>query len=216
VTGAELTPARERVPHRNALYRNLGAWKFEDVSRQAGVDLAAWGSGACAGDFDGDGLLDLYVTNWGPNALFRNRGDGTFERWRLAPAWPPVAGARGVRSLMPTPTATGPLRRPLRSRHVGCRRASAADAPVAQRAAHHGRADRTAGESDLFFEKHRQRPFVEATAAHCSPTRPGPTARSRRHRITTTTGSSMCSSRTTRTEFPVSQPRERPLRKARD
>src|SRR5262245_180034 len=79
LTAAELTPTRQRVPHRNALYRNLGGWKFEDVSKQAGVDLAAWGSGACAGDFDGDGRLDRYVTNWGPNALFRNRGDGTFE-----------------------------------------------------------------------------------------------------------------------------------------
>ena len=87
VTGAELGTARERVPHRNALYRNLGGWKFEDVSKAAGVDLAAWGSGACAGDFDGDGRLDLYVTNWGPNALFRNRGDGTFED---------VAGKTGV------------------------------------------------------------------------------------------------------------------------
>ena len=63
VTAAELTPARERIPHANALYRNLGGWKFEDVSKQAGVDLAAWGNGACAGDFDGDGFLDLYVTN---------------------------------------------------------------------------------------------------------------------------------------------------------
>ncbi len=80
VTAAELTPARERIPHRNALYRNLGGWKFEDVSRQAGVDAAAWGSGACAGDFDNDGRLDLYVTNWGPNFLFRNRGDGAFEQ----------------------------------------------------------------------------------------------------------------------------------------
>jgi enediyne biosynthesis protein E4 len=79
VTGAELGAARERVPHRNALYRNRGGWKFEDVSRAAGVDLAAWGSGACAGDADGDGRVDLYVTNWGANALFRNRGDGTFE-----------------------------------------------------------------------------------------------------------------------------------------
>jgi enediyne biosynthesis protein E4 len=78
VTGAELTATRQRVPHRNALYRNLGGWTFEDVSTQAGVDLAAWGSGACVGDADGDGRLDLYVTNWGPNALFRNRGDGTF------------------------------------------------------------------------------------------------------------------------------------------
>ena len=79
VTAAGLTPARERVPHRNALYRNLGGWKFEDVSRQAGIDAAAWGNGVCAGDFDDDGHLNLYVTNWGPNFLFRNRGDGAFE-----------------------------------------------------------------------------------------------------------------------------------------
>jgi enediyne biosynthesis protein E4 len=79
VTAAELTPARERVPHRNALFRNLGGWRFEDVSRRAGVDAEAWGNGACAGDFDNDGHLDLYVTNWGPNSLFRNRGDGVFN-----------------------------------------------------------------------------------------------------------------------------------------
>jgi hypothetical protein len=79
VTGAELSPTRERIPHRNALYRNLGSWRFEDVSAKAGVDLAAWGQGVCAGDADGDGRIDLYVTNWGSNALMRNKGDGTFE-----------------------------------------------------------------------------------------------------------------------------------------
>jgi hypothetical protein len=79
VTAARLTPARERIAHRNALYRNRGNWVFEDVSATAGVDAAAWGNGVCAGDADGDGRLDLYVTNWGPNVLFRNRGDGTFE-----------------------------------------------------------------------------------------------------------------------------------------
>ncbi len=78
VTAAELTGKRARIAHRNALYRNLGGWKFEDVSHQAGVDLAAWGNGVCAGDYDDDGRLDLYVTNWGANALFHNRGDGTF------------------------------------------------------------------------------------------------------------------------------------------
>jgi hypothetical protein len=78
VNAFELTPARERVPHRNALYRNLGNWKFEDVSQRAGVDAAAWGNGVCVGDFDGDGRLDLYVTNYGPNLLFHNNGDGTF------------------------------------------------------------------------------------------------------------------------------------------
>ncbi|HEY8548516.1 MAG TPA: VCBS repeat-containing protein, partial [Vicinamibacterales bacterium] len=87
VTAAELTPKRERIAHRNALYRNLGGWKFEDVSARAGVDAAAWGSGVCAGDADGDGRLDMYVTNWGPNFLYRNRGDGTFEE---------IAAAAGV------------------------------------------------------------------------------------------------------------------------
>src|SRR5207249_3017944 len=78
VNAFELTPSRERVPHRSALFRNLGNWRFEDVSARAGVDAAAWGNGVCAGDFDGDGRLDLYVTNYGPNLLFHNNGDGTF------------------------------------------------------------------------------------------------------------------------------------------
>jgi hypothetical protein len=71
--------ARERLPRRNALYRNLGGMRFRNVAAEAGVDLAAWGYGVCAGDHDGDGRLDLYVTNYGPNVLYRNRGDGTFE-----------------------------------------------------------------------------------------------------------------------------------------
>jgi enediyne biosynthesis protein E4 len=79
ITAAELSPTRERIPHRNALYRNLGGWTFAEVSKQAGVDAASWGNGACVGDVDDDGRIDLYVTNWGPNFLFRNRGDGSFE-----------------------------------------------------------------------------------------------------------------------------------------
>jgi hypothetical protein len=70
---------RARVPHRNALYRNLGGMKFKNVAAEAGVDAAAWGYGVCAGDYDDDGRLDLYVTNYGPNFLYRNKGDGTFE-----------------------------------------------------------------------------------------------------------------------------------------
>ncbi len=87
VTAAQLTASRERIAHRNALYRNRGNWTFEDVSAQAGVDGASWGNGVCAGDVDGDGRIDLYVTNWGPNFLYRNRGDGTFEE---------IAGRAGV------------------------------------------------------------------------------------------------------------------------
>jgi hypothetical protein len=78
VTAEELTDKRERIPHRNVLYHNVGNWKFEDVSKKAGVDAASWGNGVCAGDFDDDGKLDFYVTNFGPNFLFHNNGDGTF------------------------------------------------------------------------------------------------------------------------------------------
>jgi hypothetical protein len=70
---------RARIPHRNALYHNLGGMRFRNVAAEAGVDLAAWGYGVCAGDYDDDGRLDLYVTNYGSNVLYRNKGDGTFE-----------------------------------------------------------------------------------------------------------------------------------------
>jgi hypothetical protein len=61
------------------LYRNRGNGMFEDVTTKAGLALAGWGQGACAGDYDNDGYDDLYVTFWGQNRLFRNRGNGTFE-----------------------------------------------------------------------------------------------------------------------------------------
>jgi hypothetical protein len=79
VNAYELTENRERVAHKNVLYRNLGGWKFQDVSAASGLDVASWGSGVCAGDYDDDGDLDLYVTNFGPNFLFRNNGNGTFS-----------------------------------------------------------------------------------------------------------------------------------------
>jgi hypothetical protein len=87
VSAFELDDKRQRVPHPNALYRNLGGLKFKNVAREAGVAAAAWGNGVCAGDFNGDGLIDLYVTNYGPNFLFKNNGDGTFTD---------VAAAAGV------------------------------------------------------------------------------------------------------------------------
>ncbi|WP_165072735.1 CRTAC1 family protein [Paludisphaera rhizosphaerae] len=72
-------PSQVRARGRNALYRNKGDGTFEDVSAKAGVDDDSWGCGVSAGDYDGDGLVDLYVTNFGPNRLYRNKGDGTFE-----------------------------------------------------------------------------------------------------------------------------------------
>ncbi len=64
---------------RNALYRNDGKGRFEDVTEKAGVAGAGYGMGMTAGDVDNDGDADLYVTNFGANIFYRNRGDGTFE-----------------------------------------------------------------------------------------------------------------------------------------
>ena len=78
VSAFELDDKKQRIPHPSALYRNLGGMKFKNVAHEAGLDAAAWGNGVCAGDFNGDGLIDLYVTNYGPNFLFKNNGNGTF------------------------------------------------------------------------------------------------------------------------------------------
>lgn len=70
----------------NGLFRNDGG-RFTDVAEAAGL---AWGGRApadpangtvrpCAADVDNDGRLDLFFANYGPNGLFLNRGDGTFE-----------------------------------------------------------------------------------------------------------------------------------------
>ncbi|HVT73721.1 MAG TPA: FG-GAP-like repeat-containing protein [Lacunisphaera sp.] len=90
------------------LFRNLGGWKFEDVTAKAGVvesrpdgwaqgvawlkrtigadgaatpvDAAAWRQGATFVDVNNDGWLDIYICRFGaPNLLFINQGDGTFK-----------------------------------------------------------------------------------------------------------------------------------------
>ena len=52
---------------------------FREVTREAGLEQGGWGMGCAVGDVDNDGDPDLYVTYWGPNLLYRNRGDGRFE-----------------------------------------------------------------------------------------------------------------------------------------
>ena len=51
---------------------------FTDVTEQAGVGLRAHGMGAVVGDYDNDGDVDLLVTSFGPETLYRNNGNGTF------------------------------------------------------------------------------------------------------------------------------------------
>ena len=62
----------------NRLYRNDGNGRFSDVTRQAGLVRSGWGQGVCAGDYDNDGWIDLYLTYYGHNVLYRNTGEGSF------------------------------------------------------------------------------------------------------------------------------------------
>jgi hypothetical protein len=66
-------------PPADALFKNLGGLRFEDVTRAAGLAEGAWGCGAAAGDYDNDGDADVFVANYGPDILWRNNGDGTFS-----------------------------------------------------------------------------------------------------------------------------------------
>ena len=83
---------RARIPHRNALYRNLGGMKFKNVAAEAGVDAAAWGYGVCAGDYDGDGRArplrhqlrpELPVPEQGGRHVRGGRREGRRGRRRL-------------------------------------------------------------------------------------------------------------------------------------
>ena len=78
IDGGSVDPAHPIPPH-HRLYRNLGHWKFVDVTDSAGIRCPdGYGMGCAVGDFDGDGWPDLYITQLGDNRLFRNNKDGTF------------------------------------------------------------------------------------------------------------------------------------------
>lgn len=95
---ASIDPLPSTTPDRlNKLFRNQGNGTFTEVSASAGVNSPANGHGATWGDYDNDGLLDLYVVNSGDatigdqsNQLYHNNGDGTFTD---------RAAAAGVQSL---------------------------------------------------------------------------------------------------------------------
>jgi enediyne biosynthesis protein E4 len=65
-----------RPPDR--LFRNNGDGTFTDVTEKAGLKNTGYGMGVVAADYDNDGNVDLFITNFGRNVLYRNNGDGTF------------------------------------------------------------------------------------------------------------------------------------------
>jgi hypothetical protein len=94
VQGSQLGPSQEpshtiyqpQLPLRGRLYRNDSvrradgsvALKFVDVTEESGIRAVGYGMGVAAADFNNDGWVDLYLTNFGRNQMWRNNGDGTF------------------------------------------------------------------------------------------------------------------------------------------
>jgi enediyne biosynthesis protein E4 len=65
-------------PSCSRLFRNNGDGTFTDVTQGSGLINPGWGVGVTVGDFDNDGYRDVFITNFGQNALFHNNGNGTF------------------------------------------------------------------------------------------------------------------------------------------
>jgi hypothetical protein len=74
-------PDKKQVAGRpNRLYRNLGGWRFREVTKEAGLERPVFYSHGCAvADYDNDGWPDLLVTGYGRLALYRNRQGEGFE-----------------------------------------------------------------------------------------------------------------------------------------
>ena len=98
--GDALVPPAGPGPLRGRLYRNdlvVGADgarrpRFTDVTAASGIEADGYGLGVAAGDVDNDGWTDLFLTNFGPDALYLNRGDGTFREAAAERGIGPAAG----------------------------------------------------------------------------------------------------------------------------
>lgn len=82
LNGAQTPGSAQGKAPTNKFFENQGN-VFVDITEQAGLADAGYAMGMCVGDIDGDGWLDIFVTNYGQDTLFRNRGDGSFEDWTL-------------------------------------------------------------------------------------------------------------------------------------
>ena len=60
------------------LFKNNRDGTFTDITAKSGMTRSGWGQGCCIGDYDNDGLDDLFVSYYGQNILYKNHGDGTF------------------------------------------------------------------------------------------------------------------------------------------
>ncbi|UCF39444.1 MAG: CRTAC1 family protein [Acidobacteriota bacterium] len=80
VSGATMPGLQKTLDtHTNRLFRNLGDWKFEDVTTKAGVQGRGYTNGTVVADYDNDGDQDIFIAGLRENIFYRNNGDGTFS-----------------------------------------------------------------------------------------------------------------------------------------
>jgi enediyne biosynthesis protein E4 len=81
VQGGPFPSGQSSTQEGDRLFRNKGDGTFEDVTERAGIAGLGrgYGHGVAVGDYDNDGKADLFITRWRSYALYRNKGDGTFE-----------------------------------------------------------------------------------------------------------------------------------------
>lgn len=72
-------PVPDPVPT-SRLFRNLGNWRFADVTQSMGLAIPFYGMGGTSGDYDNDGFPDVFVTAVGGDRLFHNEADGAGGR----------------------------------------------------------------------------------------------------------------------------------------
>ncbi len=77
LNGSKVVGFPDQEHPRNTFYRNEHG-KFVDATDEANLGDTGWGMGCAVGDYDNDGDLDIYITNYGRNALYANQGNGTF------------------------------------------------------------------------------------------------------------------------------------------
>jgi enediyne biosynthesis protein E4 len=84
--GDALFPLHGPPPPKARLFRNdldvnsagVVAQRFTDVTDRSGINAIGYGMGVASGDYNNDGLVDIYITNLGHNQMWRNKGDGRF------------------------------------------------------------------------------------------------------------------------------------------
>jgi thioredoxin-like negative regulator of GroEL len=81
VQGGPFPPSPAVSYSGDRLYRNQGDGRYQDVTARSGIGSMprGYGHGIAVGDIDNDGHPDVFITRWQSYALYRNKGDGTFE-----------------------------------------------------------------------------------------------------------------------------------------